>query len=92
MFYQTLATDTLPNGHDTITCYTLTENTALPEKKKTVFWQKENTTLYIAVNKHASQSQVEDILRLTATSNAANTRVFNCVTVFSYNIAVDLRL
>lgn len=37
MFYQTLATDTLPNGHDTITCYTLTENTALPEKKKQCF-------------------------------------------------------
>lgn len=80
MFYQTLATDTLPNGHDTITCYTLTENTALPEKKKnSVLTKKKNTTLYIAVNKHASQSQVEDILRLTATSNAANTRVFNCV-------------
>lgn len=61
-------------------------------EEKTVFWQKRNTTLYIAVNKHASQSQVEDILRLTATSKAANTRVFNCVTVFSYNIAVDVRL
>lgn len=60
-------------------------------EEKTVFWQK-ITMLYIAVNKHASQSQVEDILRLTATSNAANTRVFNCVTVISYNIAVDVRL
>lgn len=42
------------------------------------------------VNKHASQSQVEDILRLTATSDVANTDRFNRVTVFSYNIAVDL--
>lgn len=65
---------------------------AWEEKNSVLTTKKKTTTLYIAVNKHASQSQVEDILRLTATSNAANTRVFNCVTVFSYNIAVDLRL
>lgn len=43
-------------------------------------------------NKHASQSQVGDILTLIYTSTVANTEVFNCVTVLSFNIAVDLCL
>lgn len=32
------------------------------------------------MNKHASQSQREDILTVTATPTVANTEMFNCVT------------
>lgn len=46
----------------------------------------------VIVNKHAPQSQVEDPLTLTATSTVANAEVLECVTVFSFNIAVDLCL
>lgn len=49
---------------------------AASEDKNSVLTKK----YYVAVNIHASQSKVKDILRLTLTSNAANT----CVQLYDY--------
>lgn len=46
----------------------------------------------VTAKQTCTTSQVEDILTPTATSTVANTDVFSCATVFSFNIAVDMCL